>query len=438
VRLSDTNPPLYYVLLGAWLRAAGTSEAALRLFSVMAALAGLLLLLRLAHQLGGRGAALAAGALFAFSPPALYYSSEGRMYALGWLLGLMLVALTLELARRGPRPLLVAAWILAAAGGSLVHYFFVFLEVACAAWLLARPGRLGRGRVLAAAACAAALALPWYVHVPETARAWRVSAGWLDHPLGLGQALVAPLRLAWSFLSGYWVWGSALGAELVAITLWTAAAALVAGGGVRRLLTPERTLVGLCALAACSGPVAFDLLRGSSASLYPRYAVLGLPMGILLAALLVAQLPRLARIAFVAAVVSSWSPGLRALFFEPSRPAHRLPEVAARLAAGRGPSDLVLVDSIPSGVIGVARHLEADTPVLSWVPQLGARDPAALEGWLAGRRRVAFVRIHDLGASAHALDWLHAHASADGHEAVASRSEIFYFTLRGRARRATR
>ena len=429
VRLSDTNPPLYYLLLGAWLRAAGTSDAALRLFSVAAALACLPLLLRLARELGGHDAALAAGALFAFSPPALYYSSEGRMYALGWLLGLGLVALTLELARRGSKPWLVGLWILAAACGSLVHYFFVFLAVACAAWLVAHPGRLARGWVVAAAALAAALALPSYAHVPESAEAWRVSAGWLDHPLGLAQALVAPLRLGWSFLSGYWVWGGSRGADLVGIALWSAVGAFALRGGVRRLVTSEMQLVALCAIAACTGPLAFDLLRGSSASLYPRYAVLGLPMGMLLGATALAGLPPRTRTALLAGVLATWSPGLRVLFFEPSRPAHRLPEVAERLTAWRAPSDLVIVDSIPSGVIGVARYLEAETPLLSWVPQLGVRDPRELEGWLAERCRAALVQVHDLGEPSPALDWLRAHASLEAREEVASRAEISYFAL---------
>ena len=439
VTLSDTNPPLYYLLLAAWLRLAGASDAALRLFSVTSALACLPLLFWIGRTIGGPSVALAAAGLFAFSPPALYYASEGRMYALGWLLGLALVALTLELARRGPRPLLLFLWIASAACGSLVHYFFVFLEAACAAWLLIHPGRLPRRWTSVAVAFAAALAFPWYAQVPETLRAWRVSGGWLDHPLGLAQALAAPLRLGWSFLSGYWVWGGSLPADLVAIALWTGAAVLALRRGARRLATPALQLVGLCAIAACTGPLVFDLVRGSSASLYPRYVVLGLPMGILLAALLVAQLPRRARIALAAAVLATWSPGLRSLFFEPSRPAHRLSELAERLDGWRAPRDLVIVHSIPSGVIGVARYLDPETPVLSWVPQLGVRDPRELEGWLAGRCRAALVKIHGLGEPSPALDWLRAHASFEGHEEVASRAEIFYFDLAARdASRATR
>src|SRR5262249_61660933 len=38
VRLSDTSPPLYYLLLSFWTRVLGTSDAGLRLFSVLWAL----------------------------------------------------------------------------------------------------------------------------------------------------------------------------------------------------------------------------------------------------------------------------------------------------------------------------------------------------------------------------------------------------------------
>jgi 4-amino-4-deoxy-L-arabinose transferase-like glycosyltransferase len=439
VELSDTNPPLYYLLLGAWLRAAGTSDAALRLFSAAAALACFPFLFWLGRRLGGPACALAAAALFACSPPALYYASEGRMYALGWLLGLGLVAATLELARRGPAPGLLALWVASAAAGSLVHYFFAFVAAACTAWLLVHPGRLARRFTVAAAGLCAGLALPWYARVPGSLRAWRVTAGWLDEPLGPLAALAAPLRLGWSFLSGYWVWGGSLPADLAALLLFAGAAAYALRGGLRALATPPVQLVALCAIAACTGPLVFDLARGSSASLYPRYAALGLPMGLLLAGLVVARLPRRAALAFVAALVAAWSPGLHALFFGPSRPAHRLPEVAERLAGWRAPGDLVIVHSIPSGVVGLARHLEPETPVLAWIPQLGARDPAELEAWLAGRCRAAFVKIHGLGEPAPALDWLRAHAQPAGEDAVASRAEIAYFDLaRGDDSRATR
>jgi len=82
VRLSDTSPLLYHLVLNVWTRLFGTTDKALRLFSALAAIACFPFLWSIGFDLGGRRAALAACGFFAFSPLALYYSAEGRMYSL--------------------------------------------------------------------------------------------------------------------------------------------------------------------------------------------------------------------------------------------------------------------------------------------------------------------------------------------------------------------
>ena len=83
VLLSDTNPPLYYLLLYAWTLIFGTSDMMLRLFSIVCSLACLPLLASIARRIGGEGAVLASCVLFAFSPLAIYYSTEGRIRSSG-------------------------------------------------------------------------------------------------------------------------------------------------------------------------------------------------------------------------------------------------------------------------------------------------------------------------------------------------------------------
>ncbi len=68
VLLSDTNPPLYYLLLYGWTRALGTGDAVLRLFSVLCSLACFPVLWSLARRFGGGGAAVSTCILFAVSP----------------------------------------------------------------------------------------------------------------------------------------------------------------------------------------------------------------------------------------------------------------------------------------------------------------------------------------------------------------------------------
>jgi hypothetical protein len=86
VLLSDTNPPLYYLLLHGWTRALGATDRALGLFSVLWALAAFPLIYSLGWRLGGRRAALSAGLLYSVAPVSLFYSVEGRMYSMVWFL----------------------------------------------------------------------------------------------------------------------------------------------------------------------------------------------------------------------------------------------------------------------------------------------------------------------------------------------------------------
>ena len=161
VRLSDLNPPLYYLTLWGWTRAFGTSDWTLRLLSAVLALGCFPLLWMLATRLDGR-AAIPACLLFTIAPSSIYYSTEGRMYSLLWFFVLGLSLLSVELYRRGPGRWRIALWILSGVGGLYTHYFFLFPFSACCAWLLIRPGRLPRRHLIGAGMVTVTLILPWY------------------------------------------------------------------------------------------------------------------------------------------------------------------------------------------------------------------------------------------------------------------------------------
>src|SRR5262245_33796974 len=110
VQRSDTSPPLYYLLLWIWTRIGGTSDAALRSFSVFWALACFPLIYSLARQIGGRPSMLPASLLFTVSPLSIYFSLEGRMYSMLWFLALSFAWLTLKLNQRGPQPVIFGLW----------------------------------------------------------------------------------------------------------------------------------------------------------------------------------------------------------------------------------------------------------------------------------------------------------------------------------------
>src|SRR6266480_224225 len=179
VLLSDTNPPLYYLLLYGWTFIFGTSDIVLRVFSVVCSLACLPLLAGVARRTGGRGAVFPACVLFAFSPLAIYYSTEGRMYSLLWLCVLATTWASLILHQRGGGIAIYMLWIAGSAAGLLTHYFFVFPWLAILLYLLIRPGRLARRRLAACVILTSLLILPWYLKLPESLATWRISQGWL-------------------------------------------------------------------------------------------------------------------------------------------------------------------------------------------------------------------------------------------------------------------
>lgn len=413
VLLSDTSPPLYYLLLDRWTRMAGTSDAALRLFSAACGLLALYLLWRLAYELGGARVALLAAWLFAVAPPALYYAAEGRMYALTWPLGLGLARATLVLARGGPRRGPMLAWVLLAAGGLVTHYFFAFVWLAVTAWLLVHAGRMPRRLVAAMVALVGFLILPWYVQVPASLANWRVTGRWLDTPLDAGQLAYGVVRLGGSLINGFGVWRGVKVMIVVQAALVLGLGVAVIRRGIRPLLTPERQLAVFWLLASVAGPVGLDLLRDTATSAIERYALPGLPAAMLVFALALDHVFRPAGLAVLIGTLVAWLPGLHDMASGPPRYWEPFPTIAEHLAGWTEPEDLVVVGSIPSGVLGVARYVDPRTPLASWVTPLGTRRmPEDAEALIAGRCRVAFVRTHDLGERASIEAWLRARAVA--------------------------
>jgi hypothetical protein len=412
VRLSDTSPPLYYLLLALWTRVAGTSDAALRAFSLLASLACLPLLWRVAAALGGRRAGLLSCGLFALAPAAVYYSTEGRMYALVWLWVLAGAWLALRLRRQGPRPGLLLALTLVSAAGLLTHYFFVFFWAVLIGWLQLRADPRHRRGILLAAGLAVLLVLPWYAGVPEDVGRWRVTGNWLRmRPEGHVPAR-APLQAALGFVSGRGVWGGGPREDRSALVIAALATGALAWKRGSRLLSGRPQLLLLWLAAACGGPLLFDTLRGTFTAAVPRYALAGLPAALALVGLALGRLPARLGWAGLALVLVSWAPGLRAIARNGSRNGAALAE-AARELGGRAhaESDLILVHSIPSGLLGLARYMEAPVPMASWVGQLGTRRvPESVRTLTAGRRVTFLVVAHAVGEPAPEQAYLERHA----------------------------
>ena len=411
VRLSDTNPPLYYLLLGAWTRVFGTGDPALRGFSLLWAVLALPLIWSLGRDLGDRAVGWTAAVLYAWSPASVFYSIEGRMYSMVWCLAAALVWLTVRLGREGASPGVTASWVLVAVAGLYTHYFFAFIGLACGAWMLWRPGRLSRPAALALGTVTALAVAPWYAQVPASLAGWRITGNWLSDPLRWPEVATRPLELAWSLLAGGSHWGgsplvdAALAGGYALLALW-----LIRRRELVGLFTRERALIWLWVAMAILGPYLLDLIRHTGASRIPRYVLGALPGAMLLAAFALRPLPPRVRAGFVALVIAAWTAGLWPIVRQPSRPGAVYGALATELERWARPGDVVLVHSIPSGVIGLSRALTRELPFLVWIEPLGLRRPDDLTHLLQGRHRVALVQVHNIGLASPAEGWLREHA----------------------------
>lgn len=86
--VADFHPPLYHILLHFWM-SLGTSEVWLRLPSVVLGVGCVLLIIKIAEQLGYKKAALLSGLFVAVSPFHIWYSQEVRPYMMFSFVSLM-------------------------------------------------------------------------------------------------------------------------------------------------------------------------------------------------------------------------------------------------------------------------------------------------------------------------------------------------------------
>ena len=410
--LSDTSPPLYYLFLYGWTLLFGASDVALRLFSTACALACLPLLIAIARLIGNRSAAIYTCLLFTFSPLAIYYSTEGRMYSLLWLCVLGTTWASLVLQQRGGTVVTYATWVVASASGFLTHYFFIFPWLAIVLYLLIKPGKVGRHYLAFCLLAVLGLIVPWYINLPRSLAAWRITQDWLKwRPSGF-RHLTALRDIVFQFFSGHenHLWMGRRRSSIVALGLFVVIAAVTLWKVRLRVFERGRFLLILVFVAACAGPLLFDFVQHTYTSAVPRYAIAALPAAYLLAGYAVSCLGGRKGLVMLGCVLVSWSPNLFSLY-QNRLPWAPLREIARSASTNGSPSDLILVHSIPSGVLGIARYVDGPALLASWVGQLGNRRmPGSLEQLAAGRKRVLFIKVHEVGEPAPEEEWLRANA----------------------------
>ena len=242
---SESNPSLYYLLLGGWERVLGSGEFGIRSFSALAGTAAIPLLYVAAKTLYSRRAGVIAAAITATSPLLIWYSQEARNYELLLLLAaLSFVCFAKALDDHGHRWLW--AWALSSAVALATHYFAFFLIVPEAVWLLCRRP----GSRLDTAIPMGAIAIVGLALLPLTATQ-RGRGDWIEG-YGLSGRLI---NVPEHFLVGYHVpWEMLPGVAIALVGLAAVYAAWRAEGAARRglAITASITLAGLAMLLLSS------------------------------------------------------------------------------------------------------------------------------------------------------------------------------------------
>lgn len=160
---NDPHPPLYYYLLHFYMPAAGASELALRFFSVFPGLLTVALLYAIGKRLFNPQAGLAASAVAAIAPFAVYYSQEIRMYALAIFLTTLALYFFVRLLNGNETRRLWLAYALAMflALFSLYQVAFVFLAEGLFLLTLFGKRRAFVLRWFAVSGTVVVLYLPW-------------------------------------------------------------------------------------------------------------------------------------------------------------------------------------------------------------------------------------------------------------------------------------
>ncbi|MDH7484784.1 MAG: glycosyltransferase family 39 protein [Anaerolineae bacterium] len=195
------NGPLYFLLLRGWLALGGQSEFALRYLSLLGGVLAVPLTFGLGQRLAGRPTAWLAALFVATSPYLVWYSQEGKMYAL--LVSLVLAALWAfrEALERGGWGCWALCWLLTTLAlyvhvlaALLIAVYVVWFLIAC----LVRPQ--ARQQLVPLLLVLALLTLPYLPIARWLLRLWQRPGFQTGHPfVPLGQMLNV---LLWGFSRG--------------------------------------------------------------------------------------------------------------------------------------------------------------------------------------------------------------------------------------------
>lgn len=258
VQHKDAVHAVYYLVIGLWSRAVGSSELALRAPSAVAVAVAASTLVWVFRHFNRPGTGAVAGIVFAVLPRTTYMGAEARSYALGAALSALIVLLALRTMRRG-RLQDAALLALVTAAGTAVFVYSALVVAAAIAYLLltvavqARRGGAWSGRAVAMTIGAL------LVGVSAAAPLMVIIVGQKSQIAWLGSQ---PVVNVWTVLAEPWAESSAtvaiLGTGLLLVAIWRRRIVLNGAGKSLIALLLCWTFVpgiALLALNAVDGPL---------------------------------------------------------------------------------------------------------------------------------------------------------------------------------------
>ncbi len=278
LKVSESNPPLYYVLAWAWSKLFGLGEVGLRSLSALFGAATVPVAYLIGRQLDGRRCALILAAIVALDPMLIWYSQEARSYALMVFFAALSLLFFLR-ALEGGRGRDLALWAAASALALCSHYFAAFPVAIEGAWLLLalRGRRRAVLPALAAVAATGAALLPllisqvvpkhigWIEGSPVSLRLWETGVSFLAGETG--HVIGEPPRPAYALVPAVGV------AIAVALLAWRGSARQRRGAAIALAL--GLGVIALALIAALAGKD-YVIERNLLPALVPLAAVVAL------------------------------------------------------------------------------------------------------------------------------------------------------------------
>jgi len=171
-------PPLYYVLMSAWVKLAGTTEFALRLPSLVFSAVSVFIIYKLSSYLYNRKVGLISAFLLSISPYSINYAQEAKMYGMLWCLLLLALIYFVKYAAENKNTYLLPYTILGALSMYTHYISVIFLIANNLVFFILYDERSKRKNWLISQAAIILLFFPWFEHMKTLEHAqYKIDAG---------------------------------------------------------------------------------------------------------------------------------------------------------------------------------------------------------------------------------------------------------------------